>query len=132
MLNLPLPATISRLLFLSAVSFHLLCPVRSCRSASRHLHLLSIVCRLFPSSPRAISHSAPLPGEVRSDTARRANNQKEEDGVMTVKFRDVRSAEACVAKMNGRFFDGRKVSPTDLFPSMCRVSCPHETLRPRS
>jgi len=33
----------------------------------------------------------------------------EEDGVMTVKFRDPLSARACVLKMNGRFFDGRRV-----------------------
>jgi hypothetical protein len=30
---------------------------------------------------------------------------------MTIKFKDAVSAEACVQKMNGRFFDGRKVSP---------------------
>ncbi|KAF8200842.1 hypothetical protein BJ912DRAFT_947355 [Pholiota molesta] len=34
----------------------------------------------------------------------------EKDGVMTVKFRDPLSADACVLKMNGRFFDGRRVS----------------------
>ncbi|KAF8161070.1 hypothetical protein B0H34DRAFT_781695 [Crassisporium funariophilum] len=34
---------------------------------------------------------------------------KEKDGVMTVKFRDPLSAHACVLKMNGRFFDGRRV-----------------------
>ncbi|KAG7449537.1 uncharacterized protein BT62DRAFT_985135 [Guyanagaster necrorhizus] len=34
---------------------------------------------------------------------------KEEDGVITVKFRDPLSAQACVIKMNGRFFDGRRV-----------------------
>ncbi|CAL1707081.1 unnamed protein product [Somion occarium] len=34
---------------------------------------------------------------------------KEPDGVMTVKFRDPLSAQACVLKMNGRFFDGRRV-----------------------
>jgi len=28
---------------------------------------------------------------------------------MTVKFRDPLSARACVLKMNGRFFDGRRV-----------------------
>lgn len=33
----------------------------------------------------------------------------EEEGVMTVKFRDPLSARACVLKMNGRFFDGRRV-----------------------
>lgn len=38
--------------------------------------------------------------------------QKEEEGVMTVKFKDAVSAEACVQKMNGRFFDGRKVGST--------------------
>ncbi|KAG8863479.1 hypothetical protein FRB96_008219 [Tulasnella sp. 330] len=35
---------------------------------------------------------------------------KELDGVITVKFRDSVSAQACILKMNGRFFDGRKVS----------------------
>ncbi|KAK1232303.1 hypothetical protein PQX77_004554 [Marasmius sp. AFHP31] len=34
---------------------------------------------------------------------------QEPDGVMTVKFRDPISAQACVLKMNGRFFSGRKV-----------------------
>ncbi|KAI9636655.1 uncharacterized protein MKK02DRAFT_26112 [Dioszegia hungarica] len=34
---------------------------------------------------------------------------KEEDGVMTIKFKDSVSAEACVAKMNGRFFDKRRI-----------------------
>jgi HIV Tat-specific factor 1 len=29
---------------------------------------------------------------------------------MTIKFKDSISAEACVAKMNGRFFDKRRVS----------------------
>ncbi len=29
---------------------------------------------------------------------------------MTIKFKDAVSAQACVYKMNGRFFDGRKVS----------------------
>lgn len=28
---------------------------------------------------------------------------------MTVKFKDAAAAQACIAKMNGRFFDGRKV-----------------------
>ncbi|KAJ3989117.1 hypothetical protein F5890DRAFT_1487944 [Lentinula detonsa] len=34
---------------------------------------------------------------------------KEKDGVMTVKFRDPLSAAACVIKMNGRFFDTRRI-----------------------
>ncbi|KAH9946981.1 hypothetical protein B0H21DRAFT_741200 [Amylocystis lapponica] len=34
---------------------------------------------------------------------------KEPDGVMSVKFRDPLSAQACVLKMNGRFFAGRRV-----------------------
>lgn len=34
---------------------------------------------------------------------------KEADGVMTVKFREPLSAQACVLKMNGRFFAGRRV-----------------------
>jgi len=33
----------------------------------------------------------------------------EPDGVMTVKFRDPISAQACVLKMNGRFFAGRRI-----------------------
>jgi len=28
---------------------------------------------------------------------------------MTVKFKDAAAAQACILKMNGRFFDGRKV-----------------------
>jgi HIV Tat-specific factor 1 len=35
--------------------------------------------------------------------------QQEPDGVMTVKFREPLSAQACVIKMNGRFFAGRQV-----------------------
>ncbi|KDN49824.1 hypothetical protein RSAG8_01889, partial [Rhizoctonia solani AG-8 WAC10335] len=35
--------------------------------------------------------------------------QEEEDGVMTVKFKDPVSAQACILKMNGRFFGVRKV-----------------------
>lgn len=38
--------------------------------------------------------------------------QKEEEGVMTIKFKEATAAQACVLKMNGRFFDGRKVSPS--------------------
>ncbi|KAJ6625667.1 hypothetical protein B0H10DRAFT_1782775 [Mycena sp. CBHHK59/15] len=34
---------------------------------------------------------------------------KEPEGVMTVKFRDPLSAQACVLKMNGRYFDGMRV-----------------------
>ncbi|KAJ6499309.1 hypothetical protein C8R45DRAFT_821272 [Mycena sanguinolenta] len=34
---------------------------------------------------------------------------KEPEGVMTVKFRDPLSAQACVIRMNGRFFDGLRV-----------------------
>ncbi|KAG8701549.1 hypothetical protein FRC09_005291 [Ceratobasidium sp. 395] len=34
---------------------------------------------------------------------------EEDDGVMTVKFKDSISAQACILKMNGRFFAGRKV-----------------------
>ncbi|KAF5317155.1 hypothetical protein D9611_003909 [Ephemerocybe angulata] len=34
---------------------------------------------------------------------------KEADGVMTVKFRDPVSAQACIIRMNGRFFDGQRV-----------------------
>jgi len=33
----------------------------------------------------------------------------EPDGIMTVKFRDPLSAQACVIKMNGRFFAGRRL-----------------------
>jgi HIV Tat-specific factor 1 len=35
--------------------------------------------------------------------------QQEPDGIMTVKFREPLSAQACVIKMNGRFFAGRKI-----------------------
>ncbi|OCF44882.1 HIV Tat-specific factor 1 [Kwoniella heveanensis CBS 569] len=34
---------------------------------------------------------------------------KEEDGVMTIKFKDPVAAQACVMKMNNRFFDGRRI-----------------------
>ncbi|KAI5120978.1 hypothetical protein M0805_006650 [Coniferiporia weirii] len=34
---------------------------------------------------------------------------EEPEGVMTVKFRDPISAQACILKMQGRFFDGRRV-----------------------
>ncbi|KAF9049722.1 hypothetical protein BJ165DRAFT_1453040 [Panaeolus papilionaceus] len=34
---------------------------------------------------------------------------KEPEGIMTVKFKDLVSAQACVLKMDGRFFDGRRV-----------------------
>ncbi|KAJ7647343.1 hypothetical protein FB45DRAFT_893169 [Roridomyces roridus] len=34
---------------------------------------------------------------------------KEPEGVMTVKFREPLSAQACVLRMNGRFFDGLRV-----------------------
>ncbi|KAH9048346.1 hypothetical protein EDB84DRAFT_1673143 [Lactarius hengduanensis] len=34
---------------------------------------------------------------------------KEPDGVITVKFRDPLNAQACVLKMHGRFFSGRKI-----------------------
>lgn len=30
---------------------------------------------------------------------------------MTVKFKEATAAQACILKMNGRFFDGRKVCP---------------------
>lgn len=36
--------------------------------------------------------------------------QKETDGVMTVKFKDPVAAQACVKKMDGRYFGGQKVS----------------------
>ncbi|KAJ1304654.1 hypothetical protein OPQ81_005795 [Rhizoctonia solani] len=35
---------------------------------------------------------------------------EEDDGVMTVKFKDPVSAQACILKMNGRFFAGRKIT----------------------
>lgn len=37
---------------------------------------------------------------------------KEKDGVMTVKFRDPISAQACLLRMNGRFFAGRRIEAT--------------------
>lgn len=44
--------------------------------------------------------------------------QKEEDGVMTIKFKDAVSAQACVYKMHGRFFDGRKVCLLTMFTNL--------------
>ncbi|KAF8881545.1 hypothetical protein CPB85DRAFT_1378315 [Mucidula mucida] len=40
---------------------------------------------------------------------------KEEDGIMTVKFRDPVSAQACVLRMNGRFFSGRRIEASLYF-----------------
>ncbi|KAI9204268.1 uncharacterized protein BJ171DRAFT_122085 [Polychytrium aggregatum] len=34
---------------------------------------------------------------------------KSEDGAMSVRFKDAESAELCVARMNGRFFAGRRI-----------------------
>ncbi|ESK85212.1 splicing factor u2af-associated protein 2 [Moniliophthora roreri MCA 2997] len=34
---------------------------------------------------------------------------KEPEGIMTIKFRDPISAQACIIKMNGRFFAGRRI-----------------------
>ncbi|KAG9316468.1 hypothetical protein JVU11DRAFT_2504 [Chiua virens] len=34
---------------------------------------------------------------------------KEPEGIMTIKFRDPLSAQACILKMNGRFFAGRRI-----------------------
>ncbi|KAF8906559.1 hypothetical protein CPB84DRAFT_1835074 [Gymnopilus junonius] len=33
----------------------------------------------------------------------------EKDGIMTIKFRDPLAAQACILKMNGRFFDKRRI-----------------------
>lgn len=38
---------------------------------------------------------------------------------MTIKFKDSISAEACVLKMNGRFFDKRRVSDPHLPRPLC-------------
>ena len=48
--------------------------------------------------------------------------QKMPDGVMTIKFKDQVSAHACVTKMNGRFFDGRKVSRAFLTPWIALIT----------
>ncbi|KIL66177.1 hypothetical protein M378DRAFT_10191 [Amanita muscaria Koide BX008] len=40
---------------------------------------------------------------------------QEPEGIMTVKFRDHVSALACVMKMNGRYFDGRRVEASLYF-----------------
>lgn len=40
---------------------------------------------------------------------------------MTIKFKEATAAQACVLKMNGRFFDGRKVSLC-LCPTMFKRS----------
>ncbi|TBU49460.1 hypothetical protein BD309DRAFT_909676 [Dichomitus squalens] len=37
---------------------------------------------------------------------------EEPDGIMTVKFKDPLSAQACMIKMNGRFFAGRRIEAT--------------------
>ncbi|KAF9516195.1 hypothetical protein BS47DRAFT_1442731 [Hydnum rufescens UP504] len=37
---------------------------------------------------------------------------KEPEGIMMIKFKEPLSAQACVIKMNGRFFDGRRVVAT--------------------
>ncbi|BEJ14760.1 hypothetical protein CspHIS471_0405270 [Cutaneotrichosporon sp. HIS471] len=37
---------------------------------------------------------------------------KEEDGVMTIKFKDPVAAQTCVKKMDGRYFGGQRVSAT--------------------
>jgi len=34
---------------------------------------------------------------------------QEPEGVMTVKFKDPISAQACILRMNGRFFSGRRI-----------------------
>ncbi|SCV68226.1 BQ2448_347 [Microbotryum intermedium] len=41
---------------------------------------------------------------------------KEEDGIITVRFKDEVSAQACIAKMNGRFFGGRSIDASVLDP----------------
>ncbi|KIY64154.1 hypothetical protein CYLTODRAFT_381276 [Cylindrobasidium torrendii FP15055 ss-10] len=40
---------------------------------------------------------------------------QEPDGIMTVKFKDPLSAQACVVKMNGRFFAGRRIEASVFF-----------------
>lgn len=47
--------------------------------------------------------------DVRILARRLLTLQKEEDGVMTIKFKDTVAAQACIMKMNGRFFDRRRV-----------------------
>jgi hypothetical protein len=43
---------------------------------------------------------------------------------MTVKFKDAAAAQACILKMNGRFFDGRKVClrSTSNFIQRCELT----------
>ena len=42
------------------------------------------------------------------------DRQKEPDGVMTIKFKSGISAQACIQKMDGRYFGGQRVSLADL------------------
>ncbi|SCZ90008.1 BZ3500_MvSof-1268-A1-R1_Chr1-3g01720 [Microbotryum saponariae] len=41
---------------------------------------------------------------------------KEEEGIITIRFKDEVSAQACIAKMNGRFFGGRSIVASLLDP----------------
>jgi hypothetical protein len=50
--------------------------------------------------------------------------QKEKDGVMTVKFKDSVSAQACIIKMDGRYFDGRRVSDLGVRADVLDISSP--------
>lgn len=42
---------------------------------------------------------------------------------MTIKFKEAISAQACVTKMDGRYFDGRRVSRATCSwsPAICRL-----------
>ncbi|KAG6842079.1 hypothetical protein C0991_002733 [Blastosporella zonata] len=51
-------------------------------------------------------------GEVTNVVLYDHRTQKEKDGIMTVKFRDPISAKACLLKMDGRFFAGRRIEAT--------------------
>lgn len=53
-------------------------------------------------APRAETHAVSV-----------ADRQKEPDGVMTIKFKSGISAQACIQKMDGRYFGGQRVCLLD-------------------
>ncbi|SGY18045.1 BQ5605_C015g07962 [Microbotryum silenes-dioicae] len=50
------------------------------------------------------------------DSSRCWHSQQEEEGIITIRFKDEVSAQACIAKMNGRFFGGRSIVASVLDP----------------
>lgn len=50
-----------------------------------------------------------------------ADVQKEDDGVMTIKFKDPVAAQACLSKMDGRYFGGRRVSLEGCYSQIIRI-----------